>query len=89
MSQERDEVAKLGTADRGTTDLQPSDSSISEKKRSALVKKVALAKRRTGSKKKVNLKLVSDPKGKSISFPCRPISYGTRSIMWLIWNLLL
>ena len=89
MSQERDEDAKLGIADRGITDLQPSDDSISEKKRSALVKRVALEKRRTSSNKKVDLRLVSDPKGMSASFPCRPISHDTRSIMWLILSLLL
>ena len=47
----------------GNQNFQSPDSSVSEEMRSALMKKVALEKRRTSSHKKVDLKRVSDPKG--------------------------
>lgn len=65
------------------------DGSISEKMRSALMKRVVLEKRRTGSYKKVDLRRVFDPKGIPISFPCHSLYHGTRSIMWLILGFLL
>ena len=83
MSQERDDNTKSGNADKGTMDFQPSDGNFSEKMRSALMKRVALEKRRTSSHKKVDLRRVSDPKGILIHLPCRPIYHGSRSIMWL------
>lgn len=68
----------------GNQNFQSQDSSVSEDMRSALMKKVALEKRRTSSHKKVDLKRVSDPIGIPIPFACHSTYRGTRSIMWLI-----
>lgn len=83
-------ISKWGEDDeRGTMSSQLPDGSISEKMRSALMKRVVLEKRRTGSYKKVDLRRVFDPKGIPISFPRHSLYHGTRSIMWLILGFLL
>ena len=73
----------------GKESSQSPDSSVSEEMRSALMKKVAVEKRRTSSHKKVDLKRVSDPKGIPVRFACHSTYHGTRSIMWLILSFLL
>lgn len=84
-SQDEDVDTKRGTTERKTMSFQPPDGSISEKMRSALMKKVVLEKRRTSSHKKVDFKQVSDPKGIPIRFPCHRCTTARARSCGLFW----